>query len=106
MFQLYFLLRVNTKQPKDERNFYDNVYSILVEYAKAPEHMRENFITSPFENQQYPCDEWRFCGVFGFGGKYRRQTNSVDYYSEDQSPKLDKLEKRINTLLKELHNGN
>ena len=85
-----------------EFNHLNSIYSVLVTEAKATEEMRENFIFSHITGQEYPCDEWRFCGIFGMGGKYRRQTNTIDYYSEDRSPELDKLEKKINQLLKEI----
>lgn len=83
-------------------NFFSKVYSVLVEYGKASEHMRDNFILSHISNQKYVCTEYRFCGIFGLGGKYRRRTNSIDYYSEDSSPELDEMEKQINALLKEI----
>ena len=35
--------------------------------------------------------EWRFCGVFGFGGKCRTGLRGVrvDYYPEDHTKTLD-----------------
>ena len=45
------------------------------------------------------CDEWRFMGKLGFGGKYRSGTNRVDCYSEDETPERLDLIKQINIKL-------
>lgn len=87
---------------RKEFEFYNEVYSVLVAYGRASEYMRENFVFCHISKQEYPCDEYRFGGVFGIGGKYRRLTNTIDYYQEDATKQLDKLEKIINARLKEV----
>lgn len=81
--------------------FANKVYNILVEHGGAVESMRSNFVYAHTEDQ-YPCWEYRFQGYFGFGGKYRSLTNTIDYYQENHTKKLDKLEAKINQLLKEI----
>jgi hypothetical protein len=79
------------------------VYDILVTHAGAPESLRNNFVFVHTDDEdQNLCWEFRFQGLFGFGGKYRSLTNKIDYYSEDHTKKLDKLEAKVNKLLGEL----
>ncbi len=49
-----------------------------------------------------PCDEFRFQGRLGFGGKYRRKTNTVDCYPEDETPGRLVLIAETNAALSEL----
>jgi hypothetical protein len=73
--------------------FYEAVYDILVRIGRADPKDKSDFVRS-FMDKKYPCTEWRFCGLLGFGGKYRSY-NKVNCYSEDETPeRLDiELEK-------------
>ena len=81
--------------------FANLVYNILVLHGGAVESMRDNFIYAHTDKKE-PCWEYRFQGVFGFGGKYWSDRNAISYYPEDHTKKLDKLQKKINNLLGEL----
>ena len=70
----------------------NEVYDVLVEHAGAPESLRNNFVYSHTDDDDNKlCWEFRFQGFFGFGGKYWSERNSINYYSEDRTKKLDKL---------------
>ena len=79
------------------------VYDILVKIGGASESMRGSFIQNHLDTE-YPCTEWRFCGHLGYGGKYRSKTNTVDCYSEDETPKRLAIIREINTALATLPN--
>lgn len=81
----------------------DSVYSILVNIGGASESMRGSFVQNHTDTE-YPCTEWRFCGHLGYGGKYRRKTNKVDCYSEDETPKRIALIRELNDALAKLSN--
>ena len=78
------------------KDYYDKVYTVLVMHAGACESERDSFVES--HSEEPPCNEWRFRGKLGMGGKYRRQSNSVDYYSED-----DVTERREVVLITNQH---
>ncbi len=83
--------------------FANEVYNILVEHAGASESMRNNFVyVHTDDKDENLCWEYRFCGKFGFGGKYWSQRNAISYYPEDRTKKLDKLELKVNKLLGEI----
>lgn len=86
---------------KYDEIFYNKVYDILVEKGEALEVERETFILNHILECQL-CKEWRFKGLFGFGGKYRRLTNTIDCYREDETPELLTLIDEINVLLKNI----
>lgn len=81
--------------------FTNKVYDILVCYAGANESMRDNFFYSHTDPKNI-CWEYRFQGLFGFGGKYWSDRNMVSYYPEDHTKKLDKLQEKVNKLLGEI----
>lgn len=93
------------------RAFYGRCWDILVEHAGAYNdekgHQRDNFIFHMMEDDNFGgCMEYRFGGVLGFGGKFRRNSNNdytvyVGYYSEDHTKKLDKVVGVTNTALRE-----
>lgn len=56
------------------------IFDVLVEHAGAPEWMREEFV---FAHANGRCDEFRFIGSLGFGGKYWRHRWTVTAYPED-----------------------
>ncbi len=76
----------------------DSTYSILVKHAGA--------IDSPMERHCFEvaikggCEEYRFIGTLGFGGKYRPKRNEVDCYPEDRNPKRDAAIKATNAALR------
>jgi hypothetical protein len=79
--------------------FANKVYDILVKEGGACESMRDNFIVCHNPSNKFLCWEYRFQGLFGFGGKYWSERNAINYYQEDQTKKLDKLEAKVNKLL-------
>lgn len=87
-----------TKMTKDSAN---KIYDVLVHDGGAVEHMRTSFIYHHSESKE-GCDEWRFIGKLGFGGKYRSRYNKVDCYSEDENPERLKLIKKINNKLSKI----
>lgn len=78
----------------------NKIYDIL-EGCGADEQMRGSFLYHHI-NAEFPVSEWRFCGKFGFGGKYRSGTNTVDFYKEDTTPERIELAKTINEKLSKL----
>ena len=84
-------------------HFANKVYDILVEHAGASDSMRNSFVFSHTDDDDNKlCWEWRFQGHFGFGGKYWSERNSINYYNEDRTKKLDKLQDKVNKLLSEI----
>jgi len=96
--------------------FFRGVYHILIKEAGAGtnisiimkddnvvfvDHDEENFIHHHAVEHKDRCREWRFSGNLGFGGKYRSQTNKVDYYPEDTSPEREQIIMTTNQLLLE-----
>lgn len=80
---------------KDKAN---KVYDLLVSIGGAYEPDRDNFVYHHTESKQ-GCDEWRFSGKLGFGGKYRGRYNRVDCYMEDETPERIKLMEELNAAL-------
>jgi hypothetical protein len=99
---------MKTNQFLLETQYFKEIYSVLIKFGGASSGLgeEESFVSSHTtkNNKKYgPCTEWRFCGHFGFGGKYRRESNSVDYYIEDKNSEREDLEKQINIKLKETY---
>lgn len=84
--------------------FYNKVYDILVNLGGAKDDEYRDAFVYEFVNDKFPTNEWRFQGKLGFGGKYRRELNSVDCYSEDETRERIALIKKMNKALKELEN--
>lgn len=84
-------------------NYFNDVYNILVEHAgaSAREDAKPSFIYSHVHDT-YPCREYRFCGDLGFGGKYRAQTNRIDYYGEDKTKERDEIVQVVNAKLSKM----
>lgn len=79
----------------------NKIYDILVNLGGAVESFRDSFIYHHvFTEEKHSCDEWRFSGKLGFGGKYRSRTNSVDCYKEDENSAIIRLIEKINHELK------
>ncbi|MDD5358263.1 MAG: hypothetical protein PHX80_03900 [Candidatus Nanoarchaeia archaeon] len=93
------------KQIELERDYFGDIYNVLVFDAGAPKHMKTAFIEAHItrKNERDICNEWRFQGRFLFGGKYRRDKNSIDYYIEDETTELDILQEEINEKLDKIY---
>lgn len=78
-----------------ETDIASKIYDVLVQIGGATEDNRESFI------HYYHTDgsEWRFSGLLGFGGKYRKRTNSVDCYAEDETQERTSIIDEINQYL-------
>jgi hypothetical protein len=81
--------------------FYSKVFDLLVSIGGAHESLRADFVYH-HARETPPCDEYRFQGNLGFGGKYRRRTNTVDCYLEDETPERLQIIKRLNEALARL----
>ena len=86
---------------RNEREFYNRVYDILIADGGARRDMREAFVLYHLD-ESHDMHEWRFCGHFGFGGKYRKYKNRIDYYPEDETIELENLMDKINNKLEAL----
>ncbi len=80
--------------------FFNKIYDILVGIGGAMDIERDTFVYAHMAKE--PCKEWRFRGLFGFGGKYRSEKNTVDCYREDETPELLEVIIKINLELKKL----
>ena len=79
----------------------DKIYDLLVSVGGASERMRDSFIYHHCENKD-GCDEWRFQGKLGFGGKYYSVKNRVDCYTEDRTQEAEAIINELNLKLSEL----
>jgi hypothetical protein len=79
----------------------NKVYDLLVNMGGAYEPDRYSFIYHHTESK-YKCEEWRFSGKFGFGGKYRVGYNRIDYYKEDETQERNRLKDELNIKLFEI----
>jgi hypothetical protein len=77
------------------------VYDLLVSIGGANEHERTDFVYHHCYSST-GCNEWRFRGKLGFGGKYRSSWNGVTYYPEDETPEKIEVAKNLNEELKKL----
>lgn len=75
----------------------DAVYDILVAVCYAPDDdlARSSFAAMMAQG----CCEYRFCGIFGFGGKFWIGDFAVNYYREDATTKLDRIQDDANAKL-------
>jgi hypothetical protein len=81
--------------------FFNRVYDLLVSIGGATESMRDSFIYH-HARDKFPCDEFRFMGTLGFGGKYYRRENRVSCYREDETPLRRQIIERLNAELKKI----
>jgi hypothetical protein len=79
----------------------NKVYDLLVSIGGAYEPQRDSFIYHHSKSKD-GCDEWRFMGKLGFGGKYRSNSNKVDCYLEDETPEIIILIERLNDALSKI----
>lgn len=75
------------------------VYNVLVEHAGASEVQRDEFV---FMHANGRCDEYRFQGRLGFGGKFWRRDWRVSAYPEDTTPARQAILDATNAALAEL----
>lgn len=86
----------------------DAVYDVLVREAGALSDRieRECFVIAHEGGEwRTRCEEYRFQGLLGFGGKYRSKTNTVDCYPEDMTPERAEIIARTNAALAALEGG-
>lgn len=67
-----------TKQRANE------IFDVLVKYAGASETLRDDFTFNHCLGAD-SCNEYRFYGSLGRGGKYYRERNKVNCYVEDET---------------------
>jgi len=79
----------------------NKVYDLLVSIGGAYEPDRESFIYHHCESKHI-CEEWRFQGKLGFGGKYRSESNMVDCYHEDINDETNKVINELNAELSKI----
>jgi hypothetical protein len=74
------------------------IYDLLIQYgAPSHEYDRMGFLA------HWPaCREYRFCGVFGFGGKVWANCGEVyvSYYQEDKTPEREAALQKLNESLR------
>lgn len=81
-----------------ETEFYEKVHETLVKEGGANPQDQEQFLHHMTAGDRRP-EEYRFQGSFGFGGKYRPTTNTIDCYPEDITPEREQQMISINHLL-------
>jgi hypothetical protein len=60
----------------------ETIYKVLEQLGKADKNDRQEFVQA-HTNTRCPTTEYRFCGMFGFGGKFRNiKTQWFVSYSE------------------------
>ena len=85
---------------------FHQVFDLLVGFAGAKERDRKSaliYLTKKTESGH----EWRFMGLFGMGGKLFLYGGKVfvDYYWENQTPKLDALRDSLNEKIAQIMRG-
>lgn len=80
--------------------YYNRVFDLLILHGGAHESMRSDFIFN--HTSESPCNEYRFQGSLGFGGKYYREKSRVSCYSEDENTKRIVAIRVLNDALQEL----
>ena len=78
------------------------IYDLLVSIGGASERMMDSFIYHHCESKE-GCDEWRFQGKLGFGGKYYSERNVVDCYTEDRNPTTIAIINELNDKLSDIY---
>jgi hypothetical protein len=79
----------------------NKIYDLLINIGGASSYERSDFVYHHVESDS-GCDEWRFRGNLGFGGKYRSHTNRVDCYREDATPERIRITDNLNSELSKL----
>jgi hypothetical protein len=83
--------------------FLNDVWSILVNEGGADPTEKDSFL-HVVKNESQGSGEYRFQGLFGFGGKFywNRDHCYVSCYREDETPERKKKIAEINERLKKL----
>lgn len=81
-----------------EQRFRDT-WAVLVEECGAAPSGEDDFV---FLNSRGRCDEYRFIGALGFGGKFWRHDMRVSCYREDETPERLAMMRRANARIAEL----
>jgi hypothetical protein len=86
----------------------DAAYTVLVLHAGANDDAadREAFVCH-VAHPLRPCEEYRFCGALGWGGKFRNNGNNqgvpyVDFYREHETEQRVEIARNANLALREL----
>lgn len=91
----------NELTPED---IFHRVWTILTTHAGALENERIAFVRT-FAYGIPVATEWRFQGVFGFGGKFWRRfdrTYCISCYPEEETPEKLQIIDKVNQLLREV----
>jgi len=75
------------------------VYEILVKVCSANENEEFDFI---YHHTKSGCNEWRFIGSLGFGGKYWSGRNEISCYPEDLTTERERIIKIANEMLSKI----
>ena len=75
------------------------IWNILCLHAGANPDQEEQFFYCA-TNPDSPCEEFRFQGHLGFGGKYWLETNTVTCYPEDVTTETTRILEETNAALK------
>jgi hypothetical protein len=81
----------------------DRVYDLLVRECGADPDGHPAFVRYVTDANKYG-HEWRFCGSFGFGGKFYNANGGewwVAYYPEDETEERRAVRDRVNAKLAE-----
>lgn len=92
-----------------DQAFYEKVWDLLVEKAGASKdpYQKESFV-SAYTQIEHSASEWRFGGLFGFGGKFWRNAGTlpcpfyVALYREDRTPQREALLHEVNRDIEKL----
>jgi len=78
----------------------NKIYDLLVQECGAIEYWRDHFIQCQSEG----CKEFRFQGIFGFGGKFWDNDNRwyINCYPENMTPQLQAKIDEVNLILKKM----
>ena len=97
-------MQTETESPRHlgSSAWFGSVFDMLNTIGGAHESMRQDFIYHHTSAQ--PCDEYRFQGKLGFGGKYWRKENRVSCYREDETPERLRLIIELDAALSKLSN--
>lgn len=82
------------------------IWKILVGEAGADKRTREEDSFVYHATREHNL-EWRFCGVLGFGGKFKNNTWGwyIDCYVEDNRDDRIEIIEKVNKILREMNNG-
>jgi len=76
------------------------IFDVLVKHAGASPYDKRMFVMQ--HSSGTGCQEWRFQGLLGFGGKYWSETNTVNCYREDMTDERREVIERTNAALARL----